>query len=103
MIVSNQSTANSQQSTVLSSASLQQNIPNPFTNTTSIGYSLPQKFTSAQIIITDKSGKTLKAINVSGSKGNVKVDASTLASGAYQYSLMVDGRLIDTKQMILVK
>jgi len=104
MIVSNQSTINSQQSTVISSASLQQNIPNPFTNSTTINYTLPQKFASAQIVITDKNGKTLKAVTVSGSgKGTLNVNASTLASGAYQYSLMINGRLIDTKQMLVAK
>jgi len=50
----------------------------------------------------DKTGKVLKEINVSGSgKGVLSIDASTLSSGAYQYSLYVDGRLIGTKQMIL--
>ena len=52
MIVSSQPTVNSinnQQSTIICSASLQQNIPNPFTNTTSIGYTLPQKFTSHKL------------------------------------------------------
>jgi hypothetical protein len=87
------------QTTNISSASLQQNIPNPFNQSTTITYSLPAKFTSAQIIITDKNGKEIKAINISGNKGNVKVDTSTLASDAYQYSLYVDGKLIDTKQM----
>jgi hypothetical protein len=87
----------------LTAASLEQNIPNPVTNTAIINCTLPQKFTSAQIVITDKNGKTLKAINISGNKGNVKVDASTLASGAYQYSLIVDGKLIDTKQMEHIK
>jgi hypothetical protein len=99
MVVLNRSIVDGQQSAVSSSALLQQNIPNPFTNTTTINYTLPQKFTSAQIIVTDKNGKTLKAINISGNKGNVKVDASTLASGAYQYSLMIDGKLAATKQM----
>ena len=84
--------------------SLQQNIPNPFSHVTTIGYSLSQKFTSAQIVITDKNGKTLKAINISSNgKGSLNVDASTLASGAYQYSLYVDGKLIETKQMVLTK
>ena len=92
------------QSTTISSASLQQNIPNPFTHTTNIGYSLNQKFAAAQIVITDKSGKTLKSVKISESgKGHLNIDASTLASGAYQYSLIIDGRLIATKQMILVK
>ncbi len=105
MITPNQSTISNQSAVVLTDASsLQQNVPNPFTNTTSIGYSLPQKFNKAQILITDKNCATLKAINISGSgKGNLTVNASTLASGAYQYSLIVDGRLIDTKQMVLAK
>jgi hypothetical protein len=104
MIISNQKTVPNQQSTIISFASLQQNVPNPFNYTTTINYSLPQKFTNAQIVITDKLGNTLRTVNVSGSgKGSVNVNAATLASGAYQYSLIVDGKLIDTKQMIITR
>ena len=85
-------------------ATLEQNIPNPFNNTTTINYTLPKKYSSAKIIVVDKSGKVLKEINISGSgKGSLKIDASTLASGAYNYSLYVDGKLIGTKQMVLAK
>jgi hypothetical protein len=104
MIISNQSTVNTQLSTNISSASLQQNIPNPFNRTTSINYTLPQTYSSAKIIVTDKSGKALKEVTLSAKgNGTVTVDASTLASGAYQYSLYVEGKLVDTKQMILSK
>ncbi len=97
-------TSVSTQLVAVSSASLEQNIPNPFSNATSISYTLPQTYSSAKIIITDKLGKTLKEINVSGSgKGSVNVDASTLSNGAYQYSLYVNNKLIDTKQMISQK
>ncbi len=100
MIVSSQSTVNGQ----LSPASLQQNIPNPFNHTTTINYKLPQTYSSAKIIVTDKSGKTLKEDNISAKgKGSLSIDASTLTSGAYQYSLYVDGKLIDKKQMVLAK
>jgi hypothetical protein len=96
--------AMSNELSAMSTASLSQNIPNPFAHSTTIGYLLPQKFTNAQIVITDKSGKMLKAVTISGSgKGNVNIDASTLSSGAYQYSLIVDGRLVDSKQMLLAK
>jgi uncharacterized delta-60 repeat protein len=84
-------------------ASIQQNFPNPFTNATTINYSLPDKFSSAQIIITDKNGRQLKQLNLSSGKGSVHIDASTLAAGAFNYSLYVDGRLIAAKQMVLAK
>ena len=96
----NQSTVNAQQSAVISSAALQQNTPNPFSNTTTINYLLPQTYLSAKIIITDNKGIVLKQINLTAKgKGNISVDASTLAAGAYQYSLFVDGKLVATKQM----
>ena len=79
-----------------------QNIPNPFSGTTVINYLLPQKFTNAQILITDKSGKTLKQFTLTAS-GSVQFDATLLAAGTYNYSLMIDGKMIDSKQMILVK
>jgi len=100
----NASDANAQtyNTVITDGALLQQNVPNPFSHRTTLGYILPQKFTTAQIMITDKSGKTLKLVNVSGSgKGSLNVDASVLASGAYNYSLFVDGKLIGTKQMVL--
>jgi hypothetical protein len=78
------------QTQTMSSASLDQNIPNPFSNTTTINYSLPQHFTSAQIIITDNAGKVLKQVNVSGSgKGFLQLNASAFFFLSYQYSLLV--------------
>jgi hypothetical protein len=95
----NLSTVNSQQS-----SSLFQNVPNPFNHTTTINYSLPQTYSSAKIILTDKAGKVLKQVSLTAKgKGSLNIDASVFASGAYQYSLYVDGKLIDTRQMILAK
>ncbi len=98
------SSASVQQSTIISSASLLQNVPNPFSNSTTIAYYLPLSYSSAKIIITDRKGVVIKQVNLN-TKGNgsLTVDASTLASGAYQYSLYVNGKLIDRKQMILAK
>jgi hypothetical protein len=46
----------------------------------------------------------LKEVTLSAKgKGSVDVDAATLSSGAYQYSLHVDRRIIDTKQMIIAR
>lgn len=86
--------------TELTDASLEQNIPNPFTNTTSVSYNLPQRFAKAMIVVTDAHGKTIKQLNITGSgKGTINIDAAALSAGTYYYSLIVDGRKIDTKQM----
>lgn len=88
----------------ISDASLSQNIPNPFSTSTTIHYTLPQKFLQAYIVITDQSGKAIKKIDVKGSGKNVmQLDASSLSSGTYRYSLYVDEKMIDSKQMLAAK
>ncbi len=73
--------------------SLVQNVPNPFSNTTIISYSIPQKYAAAQIRITDNNGKQLKQFNLACSNnGTLKIDASSFASGTYYYSLVIDGK-----------
>jgi len=90
--------------TKIANASLGPNIPNPFSHTTTINYTLPEKFSSARLIITDKNGKALKELDVFGSgKGSIHVDAATFSSGTYQYALIIDGKLMDAKQMILTR
>jgi hypothetical protein len=36
-------------------------------------------------------------------QGELTIDGGTLRAGMYLYSLIADGQLIDTKQMILTK
>lgn len=85
-------------------AGLSQNSPNPFSNTTTISFTLPQQYQAAKIIITNKSGIVLRQVNVTGNgKKNLTLDASAFSVGAYQYALYIDGRLIDSKQMILAR
>ncbi|MBA3647750.1 MAG: tail fiber domain-containing protein [Chitinophagales bacterium] len=94
----------SQNAITLSSASLEQNTPNPFNESTEIQYALPSKFFSAQIIISDQAGKIVRQNNISTQgKGVLKLDAGSLSAGTYNYSLIVDGTTIDTKKMVILK
>ena len=77
---------------------LNQNVPNPFANQTSISYSVPQNST-AQIIFYDATGRVIKSSNVSG-KGQLNVFGNDLMTGTYSYSLFVDGKKIDTKKLV---
>jgi trimeric autotransporter adhesin len=96
--------SNAKTDIMLSGNSLEQNNPNPFDKATIISYTLPQKFSNAQIVITDESGKTLRRVTVSGAgQGTLRLDGTNLSSGVYNYSLIVDNKLISSKQMILGK
>ncbi|MEP6514024.1 MAG: hypothetical protein ABJA79_09150 [Parafilimonas sp.] len=83
---------------------LQQNTPNPFYKTTSISYNIPSGFKNAQLLISDNNGRTLKQIKITnGGAGSVNIDGGSLISGTYNYALIVDGKMIDNKKMILTK
>src|SRR5947209_12845770 len=78
---------------------LEQNIPNPSKNTTSIGYSIPTNNGSAQLQIIDNLGRIIKTIKLNSS-GRINLDLSSLSSGTYTYSLVVDGKVVETKKLI---
>lgn len=82
---------------------LEQNTPNPFNNSTSIRYSIPNGFQSARLLFIDQSGRTIKQVNITSTSGVVNIDASSLSSGSYQYALVVNGKTVQTKTMEIVK
>lgn len=85
-------------------AVLEQNIPNPFNQSATINYTLPAKFSSAKIMVTDNNGKTIKQFTLSAAaSGSLNINAGTLAQGTYIYSLYVDGKFIDSKRMVIAK
>jgi hypothetical protein len=78
-----------------SSARLEQNSPNPFSNNTIIRYYIPSNATSAQIVISDVSGHELKTISLRAKgMGQSTITAGTLAAGNYNYTLIVDGKKV---------
>ena len=79
-----------------------QNRPNPFNGTTEIEYNLPDGVSQALILITDLQGKEIsrKPITQFG-KGNISINANSLAKGLYLYTLIIDGKPIDTKRMLI--
>ena len=83
-------------------ALLYQNAPNPFKEKTQIRYYLPNDISSADIHIFNMQGVLIKSIPADQS-GVVDIYGSDLQAGMYLYSLVVDGRLVDTKRMLLTK
>jgi hypothetical protein len=80
---------------------LNQNVPNPFAEQTTITYTIPNDFSKAQIIFTNNEGKIINTFEIKEKgQGKLNVFASDLSSGSYNYTLVVDGKNIDTKRMV---
>ncbi len=87
------------------SAILYQNEPNPFDGATTIRYFLPENFAgSAFVAFYDMYGKEVNKLELR-EKGFGKIEANTsnLAAGIYSYSIVMDGKTIDTKKMVCNK
>ena len=85
-------------------ASLEQNIPNPFSAATRIGLYLPETVSSARLYLYNMQGSQIKSFDLN-ERGNTSltIDGYTLDAGMYLYTLIADGREVDTKRMILTK
>ncbi|HEY3251715.1 MAG TPA: FG-GAP-like repeat-containing protein [Ignavibacteria bacterium] len=88
---------------------LYQNYPNPFNPGTIISFDIPVGTSHGafvRLIIFDITGKQISEVvnrNQAAGKYKVSFSALNLSSGIYFYSLIVDGNVVDTKKMILIK
>ena len=88
----------------LQSPILEQNVPNPFTLTSYIKFYIPSSTKDAMIIVSDANGSVKKQFTrLAPGFGTVNIEAGMLAAGTYQYTLLIDGKVIDTKQLVLTK
>jgi len=89
---------------LISIAVLDQNIPNPFSQETKIGCTIPESSTVAVLYIYNMNGTQLQQHNVNGKgKQTVTIKGNSLDPGMYLYALVIDGKEVDTKRMILTK
>ncbi len=98
MINSNSSNTSSK------TAFLMQNVPNPFSTKTVIRYYIPETSNTAKLMIFDMQGKLIKTYSVSNKKeGYTEINGGEMQPGMYMYSLIIDGKELDTKRMILTE
>jgi hypothetical protein len=80
---------------------LEQNVPNPFAEQTTISYFLPETVVKAQILFYNAGGKLIQTVELKEKgKGQLNVFASDLSNGIYSYTLVADGKIIETKRML---
>jgi hypothetical protein len=85
-------------------ARLYQNTPNPFSSQTSISFEIPETTHNAQLHICNMTGTLLKTITINQrNAGSETISGNEFVAGMYLYSLVCDGKIIDTKQMLLTE
>jgi hypothetical protein len=81
-----------------------ENFPNPFTGTTNIEMYIQPNVRVARVQIIDMTGRSLQNIEVQGrGKTSVTVSSNNLVAGIYLYSFIVDGKVVDSKRMVVMK
>lgn len=85
-----------------STASLDQNTPNPTSGNTIIGMTIPNEVKSAKLCIYNLHGTQIQSFIIEG-RGitSIEIGATTLKPGIYYYALLCDNAVIDTKQMVI--
>lgn len=94
--------ATSVASITLNKANLGQNSPNPFSDFTSIDFYIPDNAITADIAIYTIQGKLQKNYSLAErGNGKLNLNSSEFEKGMYFYSLIVDGKIISTKRMLV--
>lgn len=84
-----------------------QNIPNPFSSSTVIPVvvNTPLNFSDAYILVSNLMGQPVTKINANLKIGNntINIDRNNFRNGIYNYSLVVDGKVLQTEKMLIIK
>jgi len=81
---------------------LEQNTPNPFSESSIISYALPENQKKASILVFDLNGRLVNTYDVTQTRGELKINATDLnGAGMYLYTLFANGEEVMTKRMIL--
>jgi hypothetical protein len=80
---------------------LSQNFPNPFDESTVVNYFIPEDVADAQIRFTDVLGNVIKTVSIQNrGEGSLNISTPNLRKGVYTYSIIADGRVIESRKMI---
>ena len=83
---------------------LEQNVPNPFLEKTVIQFHVSPSVKQAEIRITSLNGTLVKSIAIAlPDQNQITIYGGSLSAGNYLYSLITDGKVVDSKQMTLTR
>jgi Secretion system C-terminal sorting domain len=79
--------------------------PNPANTSTTLSYSLPAGASTALVQVYSLDGKVVSSVVVpaTAGKSQVQLTTSQMAAGMYIYALVVDGKVLDSKKLAVVR
>ena len=76
--------------------------PNPATTRTTVSYSVPAKYQTAQLVLRNSLGSVVRQSSVkTGISSKYTMNVSSLPNGVYFYSIVVGGKNLITKKLIV--
>lgn len=85
-------------------ATLAQNDPNPFETSSTIRLNVPESVGEALLVFYDLNGKQIKQLPVeTRGRSEHTVTSAEFAPGMYIYALVTDGKVVETRRMLLLK
>lgn len=81
--------------------SISQNTPNPFTGQSTVRVSVPDDASDAYVDILTLNGASVKRIPVSNGLSEVSLSSFDFAPGTYLYTLVVNGKVSETRRMVV--
>ena len=79
------------------------NFPNPFSESTTITYSIPTDAPNSNLLVYDVTGKLVRSYQLSGDNNALTVNASEFNNGIYYYALQVNERVYSKHKMVVIK
>ncbi|MBN8578547.1 MAG: tail fiber domain-containing protein [Cytophagales bacterium] len=80
---------------------LEQNSPNPVVKLAKISYMLPKDAMSGVLVVYSLDGNLLNSLTLEKKEGFVEIDVEKLGNGIYLYSMLVNGKIINTKRLLV--
>ena len=72
-----------------------------FNGQTTVKYNLPNSITNAHMAVYDLTGKQLASFPITERGASSIITTEKLVAGIYIYSIVADGKVVDSKRMIV--
>jgi hypothetical protein len=70
---------------------------------TEFRYRLPEGAEAAQLVINGLDGRTLETLTIGDSAGSIVWKMANVKNGVYLFSLIVDGKQLQTQRLVIAK